>query len=134
MVEVNAGDQPLWQQANDREIDRADKCEALQNFADVIAGRAAGTNTRNEAAVFAHVVGELGRIENDADVKEREQDDQHDVDQVVERFAEGDDLAETFRRKRICAPNTSAAVAGNASSELAKIGGMTPPELTRSGR
>ena len=31
-------------------------------------------------------------------------------------------------------PRTSAAVAGNASSELAKIGGITPPEFTRSGR
>src|SRR5882757_6951091 len=31
-------------------------------------------------------------------------------------------------------PNISAAVAGKASSELAKIGGMTPPEFTRNGR
>ncbi len=36
--------------------------------------------------------------------------------------------------KAYFAPSTSAMVAGNASNELAKIGGITPPELTRSGR
>ena len=36
----------------------------------------------NEPAVLAHVVGQLGGIENDAHVKEREKDDQRDVQQV----------------------------------------------------
>ena len=36
--------------------------------------------------------------------------------------------------KAYFAPKISAMVAGNASNELAKIGGMTPPELTRSGK
>ena len=45
-------------------------------------GGAAGTNARDEATVLAHIVGELGRIEDDADVEEREEDDQRDVDQV----------------------------------------------------
>ena len=68
------------------------KVRRFKNLADVIAGGAARTNAGDEAAVLAHVVGELRRIENDADVEEREQDDQDDVDQVVERLAECDDL------------------------------------------
>ena len=43
------------------------------------------------------------------------------------------DLAEALDEGELV-PSNRAAVAGNASSELAKIGGITPPELTRSGR
>src|ERR1700722_4726656 len=77
-------------------VDRANEGEALQDFANVIARRTAWANAGDEAAVFAHVVGEFRRIKDDADVEEREQDDEDDIDQVVERFAERDDLAETF--------------------------------------
>src|SRR4029077_12128033 len=94
VIQMNAGDQPFRQQTNQREIDGADERQALQNLADVLAGGASRPDARNEPAILAHVVRELGRIENDADVEEREQNDQDDIDQVVERLAEGDDLAE----------------------------------------
>src|SRR6266404_4631401 len=94
VIQVNAGDQPFRQQANYREINGADEGKALQNLADMLAGGAPRPDTRDETAVLAHVVRELGRVEDDADVEEREQDNQYDVHQVIERLAKRDDLAE----------------------------------------
>src|SRR5882757_1077212 len=99
VVEVNTGNQPLRQQTNHREVDGADKREALQNLADMLAGGASRPDARNEPAVLAHIVRELGRIEDDSDVEEREQNDQNDVDQVVQRLAESDHLAEIFYKR-----------------------------------
>src|SRR2546425_11588598 len=45
-------------------------------------------------AVLAHVVSELRRIEHDAYVEEREQNDQRDVDQRVQRLAPRERLGE----------------------------------------
>ncbi len=94
MVQMDTGDQPFRQQANQREIHGADQREALQNLADMLAGGASRPDARNEAAILAHVVREFRRVEDDADVEEREQDDQSYVDQVVQRLAEADGLAE----------------------------------------
>src|SRR5713226_1284685 len=94
MIQMDSGNQPFRQQTNQREIDGADEGQALQDLADVLAGGASRPDARNEPAVLAHVVRELGRIEDDADVEEREQNDQDDVNQVVKRLAEGDNLAE----------------------------------------
>src|SRR6266851_5671498 len=93
---MDAGDQPFRQQTNQREIDRADEGQTLQNLADMFAGGASRPDARNETAILAHVVRELGRVEDDADIEEREQNDQDDVNQVIERLAEGDNLAEIF--------------------------------------
>src|SRR6266404_573504 len=87
VIQVNTGNQPFGQEANQAKIDGADKCQPLQDFADVLGGCAARSNPRNESAILAHVVRELRRIENDSDVEEREQDDHQHVDQVVKRLA-----------------------------------------------
>ena len=86
VIEVNTGNHPFRQQANQREIHCADQGQPLQNAADVFAGVAARTNARNEAAVLAHVVGKFSRIENDADIEKREQQDHGDVEHGVKRF------------------------------------------------
>src|SRR4029077_5174920 len=99
VIQMNAGDQPFRQQANQRQIDSADEGQALQNLADVLAGGAARPDARDETAILAHVVRKLGRIEDDTDVEEREQNDQDDVNQVVERLAEGDNLAEILDKR-----------------------------------
>src|SRR5713101_2962755 len=90
VIQVNTGDQPFRQQTNQAKIDGADKGQPLQNLADVLGGRAARPNPRNESAILAHVVRKLRRIENDSDVEEREQDDHQNVDQVVQRLAKAD--------------------------------------------
>src|SRR5581483_10417307 len=86
-VQVNARNHPLRQEANDSQEAGADERQALQDLAHVIAGVAARTNSRNKTAVLAHVVGQLGRIEHNADIEEGKQDDQRDVHDGVQRFA-----------------------------------------------
>src|SRR5258707_39285 len=87
VIQMDAGDQPFRQQTNYREIDGADEGKALQNLADMLAGGAPRPYARDEPPILAHIVRELGRVEDDADVEEREQDNQHDVHQVIERLA-----------------------------------------------
>src|SRR5712664_1716948 len=96
---MDAGDQPFRQQTNQREIDRADEGQTLQNLADMFAGGASRPDARNEAAILAHVVREFGRVEDDADVEEREQNDQNNVDQIVQRLAESDHLTEILYKR-----------------------------------
>src|SRR5712672_1386818 len=107
VVEMNTGNQPFGQQTNHREVDGADKREALQNLADMLAGGASRPDARNEAAILAHVVREFSRVEDNADVEEREQNDQNDVHQVVQRLAESDHLAEIFYKRVPRAKNQS---------------------------
>src|SRR5215471_11891338 len=75
VIEVNARDHPLRKKANQRQIHGADQGQALQDTADVLAGIASGTNTGNEAAVLAHIVGEFGGIEDDTHIEKRKQQD-----------------------------------------------------------
>src|SRR5580692_8340850 len=86
VIEVNARDHPFRQQADDGEIDGADERQQLQNLADVFGGVAPRPDAWNEAAVLAHVVRELGGIENDSDVEKREQQNHRDVHDGVQRF------------------------------------------------
>src|SRR5215813_274676 len=90
VVEVDTGQHPFRQQANQSKVYAADKGQALQNLADVFARVAARTDARNEAALLAHVVRELGRIEHDADVEKRERKNHRHVQNVVRRFAKAD--------------------------------------------
>src|SRR5467141_1508913 len=90
VIQVDTGNQPFGQEANQAKIDGADKCQPLQDFADVLGGSAARSNPRNESAILAHVVRELRRIENDSDVEEGEQNDHQNVDQVVKGLAKTD--------------------------------------------
>src|SRR5271165_2383473 len=87
MVQVNSGNHPFRQQANNGQIDGADKREALQNFADIFGGGAARPDARYETAILPHVVRELRGIEHDAHVKECEQQNQRNVQKGVQRFA-----------------------------------------------
>src|SRR6266705_3557748 len=87
MVEVNTGDHPFRKQANERQVHRADKRQPLQNLADMLGSGPAGPDAGNESPVFPHVVSEFRRVEDDADIEEREQQDQRHVNQGVQRFA-----------------------------------------------
>jgi len=90
-------------------------------------------DARDEAAILAHVVREFGRVEDDTDVEEREQNDQNDVNQVVERLAKADGLAEILDEGVPSAKNQRRR-GGKRQQRAAKIGGITPPELTRNGK
>src|SRR5438874_8214502 len=87
MVEVNPGDHPLGEQANNRQVDSANQREAFQNLANVVGGGAAGPYSRDESTILAHIVGKLRGVEDDADVKERKDKNQRHVKERIERFA-----------------------------------------------
>ena len=82
-------------------------------------------------AVLLQVVRDVDRLERDRRVEVAEEDDQHDVDDVVEPVAGW--------RARRCAASSGVCderrdLRGNIRSDEAKIGGMTPAVLTLSGR
>src|SRR5262249_47440251 len=99
VVEMDAGQHPLRQQTNQREINRADEREPLQNLADILAGVTARTNARNKTALLAHVVREFSRIEHDADVEERECKNHRHVQYVVSWFTKTDLLYECIHKR-----------------------------------
>ncbi len=87
MVEVNTSDHPFRKQADERQVHRTDERQPLKNLADMLGGGAAGPDARNESAVFPHVVRELRRIEHDANIEEREHQNQRHINQGVQRLA-----------------------------------------------
>src|SRR5215471_9538987 len=105
VVQVNTGNHPLRQQADQGEIDRADERQPLQNAADVLAGISSGTNAGDKTAVLAHVVGEFGRIENDADVEKCEQQNQRNVEERVQRLSPFYRICEIFDKCSAAAQN-----------------------------
>src|SRR6266852_5554137 len=90
VVQVNARDHPLGQQADHGEIDAADKRQPAKNLVNVLGGIPSGPDAGNKPAVLAHVVGQLGGVEHNANVEKGEQDDQRDVDQRIQRLAPGE--------------------------------------------
>src|SRR6266851_9436708 len=87
MVEMNARDHPFRKQTDERQVDSTDKRQALQNLADMLGSCAAGPDAGDEPAVFPHIVRKFRRIEDDADVKEREHQNQRYVNQSVQWLA-----------------------------------------------
>src|SRR3974390_380441 len=83
---MNTGNHPFRKQADQRKINGADESQALENSADIFRSAAARANARDETTLLAHVVRELRRVEHDADVEEREQNDHSHVNQRVERL------------------------------------------------
>src|SRR5580700_4393855 len=86
MVKVNARDHPFRQQTNDRKINRTDERQPLQNLADMLGRVAPGPDAGNESSVLAHIVRKLRWIENNSDIKEREQQNHRDVHDGIERL------------------------------------------------
>src|SRR5438477_4466839 len=101
MVHVHAGDQDLRQDADGGEIDRADERDARQHAVDVVGGLPARADAWDEAAVFAHVIGRVDRIEDDRRVEVTEEDDADDLQHVVERLADADLIADGLHPRRL---------------------------------
>ena len=79
------GNQPFRQQADQRQITRAKHRDAREDIVDELRRPLARTHARNEAAVLLQIVGGVGRIEDRRRVEEREEHDQHDVKDEIER-------------------------------------------------
>ena len=139
VVEVNTADQHRRNDGDDDEVERADQRDAGEDIVDEVGGALAGADAGDEAAVLAHVVGDVVGTEDDGDIEVGEEDDGGDVEDHVPGLA-GSDGAEAAGRRRWCRaaalpkklmPEMSS---GAERMELAKMTGMTPPELTLSGR
>src|SRR5213078_3282880 len=80
-------DQDLGQDAHRREIDGADHRDAGQHVIEIVGGVLARPDAGDEAAVFAQIIGGLGRVEDDRGVEEAEEHDEADIEEHVERRA-----------------------------------------------
>src|SRR5882724_11930222 len=83
VIQVDAGQHELRNQRDHDQIQRAGECDAGEHVVDVVLGARTGTDTGDEAAVLAHVVGNVARIEDDTDVKVRKEDYAQRVHQRV---------------------------------------------------
>src|SRR5216684_4834501 len=93
-MQFDAGNHPFRNKADQGEINATNESQPPENLVDVFGGVPPRSDAGNEPAVLAHVVSELRRIEHDAHVEEREQNDQCDVDQRVQRLAPRERLGE----------------------------------------
>ena len=95
----------LRNERDQRQINRADDGQPRQDAVQIFRGGSARPNARHESAVLAQIVSHFFNVENDRDVKEREEDNQRKKDQFVigiagmKRLEESPDLAP--RRVRI---------------------------------
>src|SRR2546426_9370614 len=94
VMQFDAGNHPFRDQADQGEINATNESQPPENLVDVFGRVPPRSDAGNEPAVLAHVVSELRRIEHDAYVEEREQNDQRDVDQRVQRLAPRERLGE----------------------------------------
>ena len=87
--QVGDTEEPLHQyrdRSEDRQADRTDEGDVLGDSLEVIRGRTARTDTRNEATALLHVIRYFYRIELDLCVEEGKRDDQQGVQRSAERM------------------------------------------------
>src|SRR6185295_15078633 len=82
----------LRHKRNQREVDSANCSEPGQNGIEILGGGPAGTNARHEPAVLTKIVGHFLDVENNRHVKEREEDNERQEDQLVIRIPRMEDL------------------------------------------
>ena len=72
---------------DERKIQRTDGRQPCQDRIQIIRGRSTGPDAGDKSAVLTQVVGDLVGVEDDRDVKEREDHDQRQENQLVIRVA-----------------------------------------------
>ena len=79
-------DQDLRQEADQRQIDRADRGQPGEHIVQIGGGVLARPDARNEAVIALQIVGGLLGIEDDRRVEEAEEDDHRRVERQIERL------------------------------------------------
>src|SRR6266851_2627882 len=74
------GNQHFRNEADNREIERSEHCDARKHIVDVFGGALARANARNKSAVLLQVFRGLRRIENHRGVEERKEYDQREIE------------------------------------------------------
>src|ERR1700735_2382321 len=85
MLQMDTGNHPFRQQANDRQVHAANERQSRQNPVDMIRSIASRPNSRNKSAILSHIVRKLRGIENNSHVAKRKKDNQRNVNQGIER-------------------------------------------------
>src|SRR5215467_3091223 len=88
-MEVDGADQHRRDDGDDDEVERSDEGDAGEDVIDEVCRALAGTDAGNEAAVLAHVVGDVIGTEDDGDIEVGEEDDRCDVEDLVPGLAGG---------------------------------------------
>src|SRR5262249_7554058 len=96
MVQRDARNHDVGNQTEQRKVQSAHHGDLGEDVVHVIGGVTAGADAGNEAAVLAHVVGSLIRVENDRNVEEAEEDDAGNEEYVVQHFT----MLNTLQRGR----------------------------------
>src|SRR6476469_383054 len=77
---------------DDGEVEGTRHGDSGQDVVEVLGRGSPGPDTRDESAVLLHVVRDLGRVERDRDVEEREEEDEGDVRRHVDRVVTLDEV------------------------------------------
>ena len=86
MLQVNAGDHDIRDDAEDRQVNSTHDRDLGQDVVHVLGGVSARPDTGNESAVFPHVIRRFVGVENNGHVEEAEENDPQDEQYNVERF------------------------------------------------
>src|SRR5579859_3374484 len=86
VVKVDAADQDLRDQGDDDQVEGAYQGNPGEDVVDEVRCTPAGADAGDEAAVLAHVVGNVVRAEDDGDVEVGKEDDAYHVEQFVPGF------------------------------------------------
>src|SRR5450755_1488294 len=87
MLELNAGNHDIGNQAQDRQVDAAHHRDLGEDGVHVVGGIAARANAGNESTVLSHIVGGFIGIKDDGYVKETEENDARHEQDVIQRLA-----------------------------------------------
>src|ERR1700690_332013 len=101
VLEMDSDNHPLRQQADNRKIEPANERQPGENPVNVVGGISPRTYSGNEAAVLAHVVCQLGGIKNNSHIKKREENNQKNIDDGVERLAPAHGFREALQVRRL---------------------------------
>src|SRR5579875_3574775 len=83
-LQLNPLNHDLRNDGQHSQVEAADDSDLRKNLVHVLGRVFPRPDTRDKAAVFAHVVSGFIRVEDDGDVEEAEEENQGDIDQVIE--------------------------------------------------
>jgi len=100
VVEVDTSHEHRRNQLNDDQVAGANQRDPREHIVDKVRRPASGPDSRNKAAVFAHVIGDVVGTKNDGDIEISEKDNREGIEQDVPRFA-GNEIAEDGPRNEL---------------------------------
>src|SRR6266481_3653698 len=101
VVEVNSADEERRNDGDDDEVERADQGDAGKHIVDEVGGALAWADAGDEAAVLAHVVGDVVGTEDDGDVEVGKENNRRDLEDFIPGLAGGDGAEDRAEESRV---------------------------------